>query len=288
MRTGQVLLLSLLLGIATLASAEITPSGQAAAPATAVPAPATQATDASASSNADATSAAPGTTPVVAAPYAAELRRNVQDVFQGPDFHQEESSTAPALRPWLKKWLDSFNFSPKKAEPKPGMQPDFLLLARIFKVIVIVLLAIGLVWLLWRGYRWLSPRLGTAPVRKPQGAITAAEISQLAATNALPDAISEASRRAWQQGRHSEALSLLYRGAVQALVQTRQLEMPVSATEGECLRLVRRHAPAATASAFAPIVQAWAALAYADRVPADFDGLLRLYRQHFESTGSAP
>lgn len=228
--------------------------------------------------------ASPAATAVSPAPYAAELRRNVQEVFKGPDFHHEESSTGLALRPWLKKWLDSWNFKPGPREEKKPL--NFPLLAQLLKLAVILVLAAAAFWLLWQGYRWLSPRLGGKAVReawqKPLGAVE----SHALQTTTLPDAISDAARRAWQAGQQAEALSLLYRGAVRTLAGREQLELPVSATEGECLRLVRRHATPATLTAFAPIVQAWMALAYAGRLPSDFDSLLSLYRQHFEHGGT--
>ncbi len=219
------------------------------------------------------------------APYAAELRRNTQEVFKGPDFHQEESSTGLALRPWLKKWLDSWDFTPKSKEEKKKA-PEFPLLAQLLKLAVILVLAAAVIWLLWQGYRWLSPRLGRKAVQDALQKPLSATESLTLEKSSLPDGISDAARRAWQAGQQAEALSLLYRGAVRTLTSRQQLELPVSATEGECLRLARRHATPSTVSAFTPIVQAWVALAYAGHPPSDFETLLSLYRQHFETAGN--
>lgn len=241
----------------------------------------TATTDGTATATAS-TAATPATAP---APYAAELRRNVQEVLKGPDFHQEESSTGLALRPWLKKWLDSWDFTPKsKAEKKAPS--EFPLLAQLMKLFVILALTAAVIWLLWQGYRWLSPRLGRKTVQDAwQSPVGTAESLALESAT-LPDAIGDAALRAWQAGHAAQALSLLYRGAVRTLARHQQLDMPASATEGECLRLVRRHAAPETVTAFTPIVQAWMALAYAGRLPTDFDALLSTYRQHFDNAGT--
>jgi hypothetical protein len=75
---------------------------------------------------------------------------------------------------------------------------------------------------------------------------------------------------------------------VQALETHYQLALPAGATEGEYLRLLRRRGNTELAAGFSTIVNAWMALAYAERSPADIETLLHAYRQHFERAGLTP
>ncbi len=241
--------------------------------------------------SASASAAGPATAPVATAaapphsaepPYAARLRADVGKVLQGPDFRQSETSRQPVLRDWLRKWL-------QRQEPKPSRPPRFnlALLADVFKFITLALLALGLGWLLWRGWQWLAPQVA-APRPSPGHAPREAESLALPAT-ALPDAVSTAALAAWRAGDATRAVSLLYRGAVRDLAIRHRIALSASATESECLRQARQSDAAIVAAGFAPIVKAWMALAYARRPPADVEALIALYRLHFEaSPGDTP
>lgn len=223
--------------------------------------------------NTDATTAA------AAPPYAARLREQAQQVLQGKDFHDYRESRQLVMRDWLRQWLKKE--SDKKEKPTTPFNLSGV--AQLLKVVLALLLALALLWLLWRGWRWLGPRGGTRQAVSQ----TLPDLQVLAlAQETLPEKISTAARAAWQRGDATRALSLLYRGAVQALGERYRIELPASATEGECLRLAKRSGQAVAHDAFAPIVQAWTALAYARRPPEDFDALAALYARHFESSAA--
>lgn len=233
-----------------------------------------------------ASAAAPGPAPAADAdaapgeavpPWAAPLREEAKAVLAGEDFHQQKTSRDLVPRPWLRRLLD-FDLSPDS--PAPTL-PDFALLAEFIKVLLVVLLALSLGWLLWRGREWLGPMLRR--VRRPSAPAAPASRSLALPEAPLPPGIGAAARRAWQAGDAVLALSLLYRGAVRALEQQYRISLPASATEGECLRHARASGKAVVGAGFAPIVQAWVALAYARRAPTDFERLLTLYAQHFET-----
>lgn len=88
----------------------------------------------------------------------------------------------------------------------------------------------------------------------------------------LPADIPGAARDLWQQGRHREALSLLYRGALSVLIVERGVELGSSATEEECLRIVAARTDAGLAAYFRRLVAAWQAAAYGARVPQAAEG----------------
>jgi len=84
----------------------------------------------------------------------------------------------------------------------------------------------------------------------------------------LPDDIVEEAMKSIRAGDLRQALSLLYRGSLIRLVTDHRLEIPDSATEGECLDLVRRHRESEEADYFQKLTRAWLITAYA-HIPPD-------------------
>jgi hypothetical protein len=82
------------------------------------------------------------------------------------------------------------------------------------------------------------------------------------------DVVAEA-RASWRRGDRIAALSLLYRGALVRLSERGALEIPESATEHECLRMVRRTQPGAIAQAFDALTGSWLRTRYAHDPPGD-------------------
>lgn len=229
--------------------------------------------------NAVVVNTAATTAAAAAPPYAARLREQAQQVLQGKDFHDYRESRQLVMRDWLRQWLKKESGK----QEKPTTPFNLSGMAQLLKVVLALLLALALLWLLWRGWRWLGPRGGTRQAVSQ----TLPDLQVLAlAQETLPEKISTAARAAWQRGDATRALSLLYRGAVQALGERYHIELPASATEGECLRLAKRSGQAVANDAFAPIVRAWTALAYARRPPEDFDALAALYARHFEGSAA--
>ncbi len=108
----------------------------------------------------------------------------------------------------------------------------------------------------------------------------------------LPADVPAAAWQLWERGEAAAALSLLYRGALAALMATTAIRFAESWTEGDCLLAVRRHVAAgagsvgsggsaggggdagaagggdsASAELFARLTATWQAAAYARRVP---------------------
>ena len=102
----------------------------------------------------------------------------------------------------------------------------------------------------------------------------------------LPGDPAAAALALWQAGRAREALSLLYRASLAALVDRHGLRLPASATEGDCLRAVRAMAGrlgADTTDFFAALTRLWQAAAYAHRepAPADMENACGRWPHHF-------
>jgi hypothetical protein len=87
------------------------------------------------------------------------------------------------------------------------------------------------------------------------------------APESLPPDLAAAARDLVAQGKLREALSLLYRGALSALVHRHSVRLAEGDTEGDCTRAARSALPPASARYFERLVAVWQATAYAARLP---------------------
>lgn len=151
-----------------------------------------------------------------------------------------------------------------------------------------------IVWLLinaprWRGLFPGNPRL-QSDTDRPQ-TLFGMDVR----ADRLPQDIPGEARRLWQQGESAAALSLLYRGALVALMDDYGLRLPPGATEGDCMHAVAGYGQPKLAQDFTELTRAWLACAYAHRLPRPetFEALCRDWQTHFEKAsaqgeGTAP
>lgn len=216
----------------------------------------------------DPASALAATTP----PQAREI---IQEVLAHDDFGKKAQEGY-----W--KYIGAEEAAVKR---NPNLQGLFDWLERIGRAIaefgeVLLWLAAALaagfaIYWLARNQDWLSWLQG-----RPVGATRAATVQLFGLDirpESLPPDIVAAALALLRGGDARGALSLLYRGALAALVHRLQLEIPASATEGECLSLVRGARGGAEAALFDRLTQAWLLTAYAHREPdvAEIEGLCR-------------
>lgn len=103
------------------------------------------------------------------------------------------------------------------------------------------------------------------------------------APESLPDDVPATALGLVREGRGREALSLLYRGALSALIHRDHVRLTAGDTEGDCLRAARGKLPDAGANYLAQLVSAWSNAAYAARMPAmaEAEALARAWAPHF-------
>jgi hypothetical protein len=99
--------------------------------------------------------------------------------------------------------------------------------------------------------------------------------------DALPLDIEAGARALWQEGNPRAAMSMLYRGAIVALLRN-GMWLPESATEGDILRRASQRLAQEAFTGLQQLVFAWQRLAYAHRGPGaeEFEALCVSYQKH--------
>jgi len=214
--------------------------------------------------------AAPGTLCVADEPRSAASC--VRVVLAGDDFRTTREVE------WWRPRSDLFDFDGNGFElPDLGWLGE--LIATLGEMLLWLGIAIAVIVLLvtLAGAR-------SAPARSRRRIVSPGQLFGLDLDpKSLPDDLVGAARVAWARGAHSEALCLLYRGALLALVESGGLAIPDSATELECVRLVRASARAASAGALQTLTNTWLRTRYAGAPPGDavFDGLCSSFEHSF-------
>ena len=103
----------------------------------------------------------------------------------------------------------------------------------------------------------------------------------------LPRDVFGTARRLFERGEAAPALGLLYRAGLWHLVEVRQLEIPESATEGECLAQARMDLPPEQGALFEKLVRTWKDAAFGAREihPPRFEALCTSVAQLFPISG---
>ena len=210
-------------------------------------------------------SAGPGSSlPAQAASASASLDKEtagkrIEKVLQSEDFGREETRTY-----WR---LKSFRQS-SGAEPH-SLEGIFSALIRFFVLVAEpVAWTVGgilFVFFLYAGARYLGFSKQTArkaPFKPPESLFG---LSLRPAS--MPEDISGHAKKHLAAGDTRAALSLLYRGALFSLVYRSFLDIPESATEGECRALVRKSRPDEEYHFFRELTEAWLQVAYGHMPP---------------------
>ena len=206
---------------------------------------------------------------------AKDPRAEIAEVLKDPLFpHQRERlqwQRRAAAEPegsggmgWNLRWLEGVGYAFARASE----------VALWIGVAVLVGLA------LWWASR-LLPREGATPraAWRAPPALFGMEL----APETLPADLPGAVRALAAAGRVREALALLYRGTLSALVHGRGVALLPSDTEGEALSRVRAHGEAETTRFFGELIAHWQAAAYARRAPpaAELERLVAAFAERF-------
>ena len=168
---------------------------------------------------------------------------------------------------WLRAILDALF-----AEGRPSSEtrwhprlPEGLAgwIALIGKLVLVGGLLSLVVWLVYVFHNRLrGPAMATEDWEAPPG-LAGLDIRP----ESLPPDVPGAARALFVEGQARAALALLYRGALAELVHRRGLEIPPSATEGDCLRAAQGRLDPGPAGTFQVLTGTWQRLAYNQEVP---------------------
>lgn len=142
------------------------------------------------------------------------------------------------------------------------------LLNLIFWIIVIV--GIGfLVWLILKNtHMFRTERTGTN-IRAEERVKAKSVLGMDVTPESLPTDVIEASRKAWLEGNKKEALSYLYRGSLEWMVNAALLPVLESDTEQDCVRHVETLKNTPVETYFSKLTQVWVSQAYGNLEPED-------------------
>jgi hypothetical protein len=216
---------------------------------------------------------------------AQDAREIIGQVLRQPDFGEVETVTRWRIRPtdspetfdlpsWLKtfvEWLVNLNVKP--------FDMGAWSLASILEAVMWLGLLIIVVYLWKTLYPRLSARRGgkMRPSARRQQSAAITLLSERLNLHELPSDIEQQALLLIEQGDDRQALSLLYRGALQATIQRDDIDIPASATESDCHAIIAQARPAQEAHFFEQLTRQWLASAYAHASPARED-LLQLCR----------
>jgi hypothetical protein len=197
-------------------------------------------------------------------PSRADVRAQIEAIQAGDEFGRTETRRVPRF----KNDNDNEEEAVEIAEADLSWLSTLLAsTARLFEVALWIaagVIALVVIAAIRRYFPSLLPgRLDNLPERF----IPLATKHPLTAD--LPTDIPAAARSRMADGDNRGALSLLYRGALQALMVQHQLAVPASATEDDCLRLMELQATAQQQLRLKELIVHWQQLAYAHELQND-------------------
>jgi hypothetical protein len=203
----------------------------------------------------------------------ASPQEAIREVLRSPDFAQYRDGM---------QWEYRGKRDPPAVRTDTGGFADLLeMIARILQSVgwvAVALLALAAAYAAWR----YAQRRGRAEDRAAY--VPPETLFGLAvAPESLPDDVAAAALAAARAGRAREALSLLYRGALSALVHRHAVRLEPGDTEGDCVQFAAQALQRPAAGYFAGLVGAWQSAAYAGRDPdlARVEVLAAEWRLHF-------
>lgn len=183
----------------------------------------------------------------------SQAKERIEGVLADKDFGREEKVTYWRLK-------DMFSDGDKERFEFPAFFEDLVaFISMVIKPLIWAvcgILAVFLAYYLARsaGAGQRLPEIKRAPPQELFGLKISGE--------SLPADLLAEIRKKLDAGEFRAALSLLYRGTLYRLVFEALIDIPKSATEGECIRLVERHTDPSTARFFTSLTRVWLKQAY--------------------------
>jgi hypothetical protein len=197
-------------------------------------------------------------------------KTTIEEVLQHPDFGRPETQ---------RYWKYVGDADKEQDDEPPGFLRDLFewlikLLAGFFKgvaavgeVLLWIALGVGLAFAIAWAIRHRQALAGRAKGTARDSGNEFRLFNLAVSPESLPPDVAAAAAELVEQGRLREALSLLYRGMLARFIHENRPSIPGSATEGECLSLVKRERTDRESKYFDKLTREWIRLAYAHRTP---------------------
>ncbi len=197
------------------------------------------------------------------------------------------------IKQWVKKKKDKKDKEKKKKNNdsdntwiKDLFESIGAFISMIIEFGLWILIAFGLFLLFYFRDRWMHLFEGT---KKNKDKYQSPEImfGMDVRPESLPDSISVEAQNLWNIGKHREALSLLYRGALAHLISKEEVRLENSNTEGDVVKIVSKKLSGLANSDnklayFKSLTDQWKLIAYAHRPPNDSD--MQFLFEHWDNT----
>lgn len=202
----------------------------------------------------------------------------IREVLAHPDFKHEETRRMP-------RW--KYKPEERKSDWMKGVEAFFRALAKVLRVGVWVIAAIGVLLLIFTLHYWWRVR---ARVPKSTAIAVPTHVGGLdIRLQSLPDNIAAAARVRWQAGDREGALSLLYRGALSRLVHQYACTIGSSFTEDECVAAAKLVLTSSAHAYFSEQTHVWVLAIYGRRWPEEVSAmrLIDAFDIHFPVDAAA-
>ena len=202
-----------------------------------------------------------------------EARESIAEVLSHEDFGKTVTRT---------EWR-AIDETGTESDARSGMDPglwNLEWLAMLLRLLAYAVIALFSGWLVFR----IVQNLGALQLpRKHRTAATGSEEHRLLQPDPeedddIPENPVNAVMMLCEEGQLRQAMSLLYRATILHYIRLQKLDIPDSATEGECLHLVRQNRPQQEHRYFETLTRSWQGLAYAGYSPSP-EELITLCRQ---------
>lgn len=165
------------------------------------------------------------------------------------------------------------------------LEPIGQLFAMIFEYALWIAIAIGIFLIYYHREKWLHLFQGRQKKNKDSYVAPEIMFGMDVRPESLPDDIITSSRELWTQGKHREALSLLYRGALVHLINQEHVQLENSHTEGDVLKHSAKKLSQLSNTQkldyLKHLTRQWQTIAYAHRTP-DEESMQTLFT-HWDS-----
>lgn len=191
-----------------------------------------------------------------------------------PPDDEEKKSPAEKIRevkadPALKVHIVTDKVPKKRPSGSWNLPMELIkFLTTAFGICAVALLVGLLGWLIWK-FRHVFRIRASAPHEEKLQRTARVVLGMEVSPDTLPSDVPMAAWALWQNGRHQEALGLLYRGSISRVMEIGRVQIHESDTEGDCMRRVETAGPVAHPDYFRGITGMWIRLAYAGISPAD-------------------